>query len=661
MKEPKTIVYYDFDKKIIYKTSMLEDDLTSQEVFPSNYVMDDFIYTFINWDYKVKSENLIEAYPIYKKEKNYLIFDKDFNVEGILNNYPSLIIIPEYYVKEGKVITIKKINDNTFSKKECVCAFWIPKTIENINVKMLEFYIHFIVMFEHNEESKFFQDKFDALNSTRIKSTCYFDIQKKDIKIIDDVIYLLSNNEVILVKYLNQKENFIIPEHVEIDEHIYNVTTIGSRAFTLSNIEYVTLPASIKTIMSYAFQLCKQLRQVQFANNIELKEIQNGAFMSCIRLQDLYIPKSLEIMGKEVFYHSDKCIIYLEGERKDNWNDDWNSNCSYYNNVCPNRLIDKDGLRYLLFDDCVIITCYYGKMQDVTIPDNIKYNGKTYEISRIGKFAFAFTDIVNIAISKTIKSIEHDAFSCCYLLKNVTFANDANLNCIGSRAFDSCKSLKSITLPQKLEKIAGLAFSSCEKLETIFINSDADVINESFWFSPRIVLYFTGEKKVLPSEQKVLKFVSKKSKELIFNDGKHFNSEEKNIVVQKQKVIPIYDNLNANNIFITRDFIFVVKNNEAILTKYIGTDVDVKIPSSIILAGGKYKVSTIGTRAFISDVIQTIVIPYSVLKINQFAIINNKQLMTIYCDAPFALKEWDDLWTDQKSNVKFNYQGLLIK
>lgn len=661
MKEPKTIVYYDFDKKIIHKTSMLEDDLTSQEVFPSNYVMDDFIYTFINWDYKVKSENLIEAYPIYKKEKNYLIFDKDFNVEGILNNYPSLIIIPEYYVKERKVITIKKINDNTFSKKECVCAFWIPKTIEDINAKMLEFYMHFIVMFEHNEESKFFQDKFDALNSTQIKSGCYFDIQKKDLKIIDDVVYILKNNEVILAKYLNKNENYIIPKIVEFNKHTYDVTIIGSRAFSLSNIECVTLPLTIKTIKAYAFQGSRKLRQVKFDKNINLKEIHNCAFAFCPKLKDLYIPKCIEVMGKRVFYHSDTCIIYLEDENKVSWSDDWYSNCKCYSHVSYEQLIDKDGLRYLLLEDYAILACCYEKKENINVLESIEFNNKTYEVRHIGDFAFASTDIISVTIPKSIETIKHCAFSYCDLLKNVIFADDSNLTYIGSKAFSDCKSLKTISLPQKLEKITSLAFASCKNLETVFINSDADVVEESFWFSPKFVLYFSNEKKSLPSEQK--KFISsrKKERKIIIDDNDSYVPNKDNIILKKDKSIPIYDNINEHNIFITRDFIFVIKNNEAILTKYIGMDTNVKIPSSIIFANKEYKVSTIGTRAFMNDTIQTIVIPYSVLKINEFAITDNKELKAIYCDAPFPLKEWDNLWIDKKSIVQFNYQRLLMK
>ena len=68
-----------------------------------------------------------------------------------------------------------------------------------------------------------------------------------------------------------------------------------------------------------------------------------------------------------------------------------------------------------------------------------------------------------------ITSISNSAFSKNIIVTNITFANNSSINSIGAKAFDSCRSLKSIILPDGLQFIGESAFNSCRSLKSIIL------------------------------------------------------------------------------------------------------------------------------------------------------------------------------------------------
>ena len=74
--------------------------------------------------------------------------------------------------------------------------------------------------------------------------------------------------------------NIVIPQTVEYEGIIYNVTSIGESAFRGSKISSVVMPNSIETIKSYAFQNCTNLSSVTIPNSVT--SIGQSAFSGCI-------------------------------------------------------------------------------------------------------------------------------------------------------------------------------------------------------------------------------------------------------------------------------------------------------------------------------------------------------------------------------------------
>lgn len=78
-----------------------------------------------------------------------------------------------------------------------------------------------------------------------------------------------------------------------------SVTTIGAMAFANSEIEEVSIPASVKTLEMGLFNGCKKLAKVSIPEGVT--EINSQVFMACASLVDIRIPDSVEKMAVDTF------------------------------------------------------------------------------------------------------------------------------------------------------------------------------------------------------------------------------------------------------------------------------------------------------------------------------------------------------------------------
>ena len=81
------------------------------------------------------------------------------------------------------------------------------------------------------------------------------------------------------------------------------ITSLGTNAFMdLMFLSEVTIPASVKTIHKRAFENCRSLSSVTFAENSQLQTIDHWAFYECINLKALEIPEGVTTIGNGAFY-----------------------------------------------------------------------------------------------------------------------------------------------------------------------------------------------------------------------------------------------------------------------------------------------------------------------------------------------------------------------
>lgn len=141
----------------------------------------------------------------------------------------------------------------------------------------------------------------------------------------------------------------------------------------------------------------------------------------------------------------------------------------------------------------------------VTIPDEVTYNGKTYDVVEIDSYAFnAYDDYYEIEIEELnignkVRKIGSEACGDQYYLHKVTMGSavteigagafqetgintiviPSGVKAIKSNTFYNCNSLRSITLNEGLESIGMFAFSGCRNLQSITIPSTCTDISFS--------------------------------------------------------------------------------------------------------------------------------------------------------------------------------------
>ena len=142
----------------------------------------------------------------------------------------------------------------------------------------------------------------------------------------------------------------------------------------------------------------------------------------------------------------------------------------------PSTVIDKgecgDKVYWTLYSDGKLYISgegdikYYSPRSSYT--EDIKCVKICSGITSIGSRVFEdCTSLTSITIPNSVTSIGGRAFSDCTSLTSITIPDSVTR--IDNRAFQNCKSLKSITIPDSVTRIGEFTFSGCESLKSISI------------------------------------------------------------------------------------------------------------------------------------------------------------------------------------------------
>ena len=150
-----------------------------------------------------------------------------------------------------------------------------------------------------------------------------------------------------------------------------------------------------------------------------------------------------------------------------------------------------NGIKYSLNNETLqakVIRNYDNKYSgNITIPETVDYNGKTYSLTSIGSSAFFnCTGLTSVTIGNSVTSIGNNAFSGCSGLTSVTIPN--SVTSIGDEAFANCLGLKSITLGNSVMSIGNWAFDNCLELTTVI-----SMIEEPFEINDTFLIPYEGE------------------------------------------------------------------------------------------------------------------------------------------------------------------------
>ena len=209
---------------------------------------------------------------------------------------------------------------------------------------------------------------------------------------------------------LRKQKDIIFPDGVE---------KIGNHWFWDTEVESVTIPASVKEIGVNAFCSCKRLKRVAFAEGSRFEKFGAHCF-SCSGLEEIVIPSSITMIESKAFSDCKnlKRVMFQEGSR----------------------------------------------LQEIC--------GLCFESSGLEEFI----------APPGLKEIDGGAFYLCGNLKRVVLNEGLEaLNSYHTCYYPFCygvfqgSGIEEITLPSTLKKIGSLTFRYCNKLKTIYVKSGCQV------------------------------------------------------------------------------------------------------------------------------------------------------------------------------------------
>ena len=119
---------------------------------------------------------------------------------------------------------------------------------------------------------------------------------------------------------------------------------------------------------------------------------------------------------------------------------------------------------------------------DITIPASVTYNGNTYSVTSVGDDAFeGCRGLTSIEIPNSVTSIGDWAFIACTGLTSIEIPN--SVTSIGDWAFSGCTGLTSIEIPNSVTSIGESAFNECSGLTSIEIPNSVTSIGSSAFSS----------------------------------------------------------------------------------------------------------------------------------------------------------------------------------
>ena len=247
-----------------------------------------------------------------------------------------------------------------------------------------------------------------------------------------------------------------------------SVTRIGNNAFSQCfGLTSITIPNSVTTIGHGAFSECEYMTDVTIGSGVT--SIDDEAFNDCYRLKTVVcFATTPPAIQPNTFYsstYSGGSLWVTEGcksayQAAANW-----SGFSSINEITYDFKVN--GICYnITGSNTVEVTSSPIKYHDsVIIPSTVTYNGRTYQVTRIGTYAFEnCTGLKNVVIPNSVTCIDDAAFSGSYSLGSVIIPN--SVTTVGWYAFYNC-GLDSLTIGKGVTTIGEHAFDGNWWMKTV--------------------------------------------------------------------------------------------------------------------------------------------------------------------------------------------------
>ena len=272
-----------------------------------------------------------------------------------------------------------------------------------------------------------------------------------------------------------------------------SVTSIEEGAFRYSGLTSITIPNSVTSIKDYTFDGCSALTSVAIPNSVT--SIGNVAFWGCSGLTSITIPKNVTSIGSQAFFGCSNLIsvtclaeeVPLTKEKafagvniKEASLFVINTSIEDYKTTEPwsnfGKIIPvseyQNQINFKLLPDtkeAIVISKEDGKYSGaIVIPEYVVYDGIAYSVTSIGDGAFqSCKGLTSVTIPNSVMNIGDLAFSFCSGLTSVTIPN--SVTSIGNQTFHGCSGLTSVTIPNSVTSIGKAPFGYCGSLTSIVV------------------------------------------------------------------------------------------------------------------------------------------------------------------------------------------------
>lgn len=236
--------------------------------------------------------------------------------------------------------------------------------------------------------------------------------------------------------------------------------------------------AQINEIDNYAFRQCPALTEITLPNTVT--NIGRFAFYRCSGLTSLNIPDSIVHIGEYAFLGTTHFNLYFQSESLPIYLDEnWDAGIDGYNTGVLETVTDGDWEYAVLRNNTVSILKYNGTDKNIDLSSFA--HG---DISIIGGYSFAYTDVESVILPDTLEQIQRYAFAECASLQSITIP--ANVTFIAQYAFYKT-GIDTLTFSgNSLKVIEQYAFSATKRLTTAALPGSLEKLGNGVFYQSGI-------------------------------------------------------------------------------------------------------------------------------------------------------------------------------
>ncbi len=284
--------------------------------------------------------------------------------------------------------------------------------------------------------------------------------------------------------FMNVGSSVMSSERITDFGPLTSTDTIGNYAFQGMPIMYLEIGSKLKTAGAGFCKGCVDLIEVRSLGPMTV--LGDEAFSGCIGLKHIKFPDTLATVSETAFQDGVLKAGGLSGEHGISATAGNLKGCEFVGSgdgvlyrLGVGDIYSVDGLKYEITSTDpaeVALAGYEGSPENLSIGEAVDIHTKGFSVTSVGERAFESCTTLKSVTLPFMNEIESSAFSGCGALESVSLTAAAT---IGSKAFYQCVALETIELPDA--EIIGIeAFSGCVALKSATMPSATTIKQKAF-------------------------------------------------------------------------------------------------------------------------------------------------------------------------------------